>query len=117
MSRANAAPYAALIVLFASCAVFTREVPVDDSPPAGAEGACVRKCVERAHGCRRAQCARGCNLVLDRLAEHEGKGIVACVSAAASCDDWTWARCAARVGTHADGGPPGPPPPEDDVEE
>jgi hypothetical protein len=24
-----------------------------------------------------------------------------------------WADCAAKIGTHADGGPPGPPPPKD----
>jgi len=27
----------------------------------------------------------------------------------AACDDRAWARCAALVGPHADGGPPAPP--------
>ena len=27
-----------------------------------------------------------------------------------ACDDRAWARCATRIGAHADGGPPAPPP-------
>lgn len=67
--------------------------------------------------CSTSQCARGCNLVLDRLAEHEGARVLACVSKAQSaCDDPTWAKCATRIGPHADGGPP-PPRPASDVED
>ena len=35
-----------------------------------------------------------------------------------ACNDRAWAYCAARIGVHADGGPPAPAPPSDDeVEE
>jgi hypothetical protein len=62
------------------------------------------------------QCARGCNLVLDRLAEREGDRVLACVAASAvACDDRLWSRCATRIGPHADGGPPPPAPPADDA--
>jgi hypothetical protein len=114
----NAALYAALAVLFTSCGALVRETPVDHSPPAGPEATCAKACADRAKNCGRAQCARGCNLILDRLAEHEGAGIVACVArAGGTCDERAWAHCAAWVGVHADGGPPAPPPPSDDVEE
>jgi hypothetical protein len=74
----------------------------------------VAACGERAAGCERVDCARGCNLVLDRLVEQQGSAVVACVAATRGrCDDRAWARCAARVGPYADGGPPAPPPPQD----
>jgi len=118
MKRANLAPFAALAVLLSACGILVREVPVDNSPPDGAEAACLKACVERVPNCGRSQCSRGCNLVLDRLAEHEGAGIVACVARVPGhCDDWAWAHCGAWVGAHADGGPPEPPPPPDDIEE
>lgn len=80
------------------------------SPPRGPEQTCAAACSARASQCGDEACARGCNLVLDRLLENEGAGVVACVSRAAPrCDDRTWAACAARVGPHADGGPPAPP--------
>ena len=89
-------------------------------PPGGFEQACARACEARDKACEPAECWRGCNLVLDRLAEHEGERVIACVATATSgpgtpkaCDDRLWARCAARIGTHADGGPPAPPPPKD----
>jgi hypothetical protein len=58
--------------------------------------------------------------VLDRLAQHEGDTVLACVAVAvqapaAACDDRTWAHCAMRIGPHADGGPPAPAPPPDDA--
>jgi hypothetical protein len=54
-------------------------------------------------------------LVLDRLAEKEGRNVLACVAKARpACDDRAWAACAARIGEHADGGPPAPPPPSSD---
>ena len=58
------------------------------------------------------ECERGCELILDRLVEREGERVIACVAASPRrCTDVVWADCAARVGPHADGGPPGPPPP------
>jgi hypothetical protein len=51
------------------------------------------------------------------LVEHEDGPVVACVARSKkSCSDGTWAACAARVGPHADGGPPAPPPPADELE-
>jgi hypothetical protein len=87
-----------------------------DAPPRGPEETCAKACSARGnHHCSRSLCARGCNLVIDRLAEHEGETVLACVASATACDDRTWAHCAARVGVHADGGPPPPPPPPTDV--
>lgn len=84
------------------------------SPPSGPEATCAQACEARAPGCKSAQCARGCNLVLDRLAEGEGDRIIACLATTMqTCDDRAWAHCAVRVGVHADGGPPAPPPPSD----
>ncbi len=85
------------------------------SPPPGPEAACTDACMTRAKQCGDRQCARGCNFVIDRLAENEGDRVLACVAAASggACDDRTWSWCATRVGTHADGGPPAPPPPKD----
>jgi hypothetical protein len=38
--------------------------------------------------------------------------VIACVATRdRHCSDVVWAECAALVGPHADGGPPGPPPP------
>jgi hypothetical protein len=90
-----------------------------ESPPSGPEATCAKACAVQAPGCTSRECARGCNLVLDRLAEHEGAHVLACVASAhGRCDDRTWAACAARIGPHADGGPPAPPPPaEDDGDE
>ncbi len=82
-----------------------------ESPPRGPEDTCAQACATRATGCTRPQCARGCNLVLDRLVEHEGERVIACVADSRSettCDDRRWAHCAALVGPHADGGPPPP---------
>jgi hypothetical protein len=62
--------------------------------------------------CSEAQCERGCEFILDRLVEHEGENVIACVAASPRrCTDVVWADCAAHIGAHADGGPPGPPPP------
>jgi hypothetical protein len=84
------------------------------SPPSGPEATCAQACEARSPGCRRDECRRGCNLILDRLAEGEGDRIIACVAeATARCNDRAWAHCAARVGVHADGGPPAPLPPSD----
>jgi hypothetical protein len=91
-----------------------------ESPPRGPEETCAKSCEARATNCTRRECWRGCTLVLDRLAEHEGDRVVACVArSASSCSDRAWAHCATRVGPHEDGGPPAPPPPSDveDLEE
>jgi len=59
--------------------------------------------------------------VLDRLVQHEGPAVMACVArttqANIACDDHTWARCGTQIGLYADGGPPAPPPSRDDDEE
>jgi hypothetical protein len=75
--------------------------------------ACRRSCAKKAaRQCDEAQCDRGCEFILDRLVEHEGERVIACVAASPRrCTDVVWADCAAKVGPHADGGPPGPPPP------
>jgi hypothetical protein len=65
--------------------------------------------------CTDVQCERGCEMILDRIIERESERVIACVaSSVRRCTDVVWADCAARVGVHADGGPPGPPPPPDD---
>ena len=88
------------------------------TPPVGPERTCVEACKAHVSLCNPKGCARGCNLVLDRLAEHEGESVLACVAKTQKvCDDRAWSHCAARIGTHADGGPPAPPPPSDVEEE
>ena len=84
------------------------------APPRGPEATCAKACETLVENCSASQCARGCNLVLDRLVEHEGGRVLECVSKAGLvCDDRAWARCATRIGSHADGGPAAPPPPSD----
>ncbi len=77
--------------------------------PARPDDACAATCQARIPRCGVAGCTRGCSLALDRLVEGEGDDVLACVERSpAACDDWLWAGCAARVGAHADGGPPAP---------
>lgn len=80
------------------------------SPANGPDSTCQAACRERAASvCNNTECGRGCNLVLDRIIEHEGNNVVACVSRSTrGCTDTVWAECAARVGPRADGGPPPP---------
>jgi hypothetical protein len=85
-----------------------------DAPASGPEQACVESCRARAPHCSRHECARGCNLVLDRLVEREGPPVIACVARAKTCDDALWASCGSRIGLYADGGPPAPPPSHDE---
>ena len=86
-----------------------------ESAPRGLEGTCAKSCEVRASQCSPHQCHRGCNLVMDRLAENQGDTVLACVVRdGKACDDPTWARCATLIGIHADGGPP-PPAPAPDV--
>jgi hypothetical protein len=79
------------------------------APPHGVEETCAAACEAKAPGCTIAECQRGCNLVVDRLVEGETAGVLTCVVMSVdSCGDRVWAHCAARVGPHADGGPPAP---------
>ncbi len=90
--------------------------PFPGSVERGPEKACNEVCEKKASHCTQKDCSRGCNLVLDRLAEKEGASVVACVAKSTpKCDDRAWAACAARIGEHADGGPPAPPPPSDET--
>ena len=86
-------------------------------PQGRAEEGCVAQCKAKAsQRCTEDACIRGCRFVLDRLMEHEGPNVVACVATGpkAACTDDVWASCAVHLGIHADGGPPAPPPPEDE---
>lgn len=105
---------AALVsVLFVACAASacrnTNPLP---------EVTCAEQCEKVASKrCSPKECARGCAFVLDRLVEHEGAAVLACVSGGTGpCGDATWADCAARV-PYPDGGPAGPPPVDDNIDE
>lgn len=91
--------------------------PAAERPPAPVD-LCVAECGKvAAKACSEGECTRGCELILDRLVEREGSGVVACVARSRRrCTDTAWAECAALVGAHADGGPPAlvPPDPLDD---
>jgi hypothetical protein len=111
---------AASATLAALCALVLGCTP--ESPPRGPEEICARACETRTQQCTPRQCRRGCNLVIDRLAEHEGDAVIACVAhevpggpGRVACDDRAWAHCATLVGPYSDGGPPAPPPPPDDA--
>jgi len=75
------------------------------------EVACANACAKQIVGCSERECARGCELVLDRLVEREQPTVIACMQESKQCGDGDWAACAARVGPHVDGGPDVPPPP------
>jgi hypothetical protein len=79
---------------------------------------CIKRCTERAsRNCSEGECERGCEMILDRIIERESHHIIACVARLPRrCADVVWAECAANIGAHSDGGPPGPPPPADDWE-
>ncbi len=113
MRRDLLAPLLLLSLALAAC-----DPPLEPPTP-GPEARCADACAAQAHACTAAQCARGCRLVLDKLVEHEGANVVACVARAGrgtktACSDTTFAECAARTGPLADGGPPPPRPPSDD---
>ncbi len=89
--------------------------PSATAPIGKTETKCVDDCkMHASKNCDDDSCARGCRFILDRLVEHEGHNVVACVAQDSKCDDPVWADCAAKIGPHADGGPPPPPPPKDD---
>ena len=78
---------------------------------------CVRSCTKRiSRQCSEAECARGCEFILDRILEKESDNVIACIARGPRrCTDVVWADCAAKIGVHADGGPPEtPPPPEEE---
>jgi len=79
-------------------------------PEGRAETGCHEQCVRQASArCTKTECVRGCRFILDRLVEREGPRVVSCVAKGrTACNDVAWADCAARVGPHADGGPPAP---------
>ncbi len=80
-------------------------------PTPGAEARCTARCLDEASRCAPTSCERGCRFVLDRLVEHEGATVLACVarSTREQCaSDSTWARCAVELGPYVDGGPPPP---------
>lgn len=87
-------------------------------PPNRPLDTCRRSCESRAaRQCSAGECARGCEFILDRLVEREGDNVIACVARGSRrCTDAVWADCAAKIGPHADGGPPAPPPPSDDFD-
>ncbi len=101
-----AAAFAGLVGLFALAPACH---PTDATP--GAEERCTARCIDKAPKCAPDSCERGCRFVLDRLVEHEGATVLACVAKSTHeqcAADSTWARCAVELGPYADGGPPPP---------
>jgi hypothetical protein len=80
--------------------------------PRSPEEICRESCAARATRCTDGECTMGCNMVLDRLVEHEGDRVIDCVAKAneQTCSDVLWTKCAVELGAHADGGPPAPRP-------
>jgi len=118
-SFASLAAFAAFALSACDLATTQPNLFVPASPPPGPEARCADACVAKTHACSAAQCARGCRIVLDKLVEREGPRILACVARAqpgkpATCDEMTFAECAARTGPYADGGPAPPRPPSED---
>jgi hypothetical protein len=101
------------IGFLASVTLAVAGCPAAARPPHPIEQ-CAEACHKKAAAvCSEAECARGCELVLDRIVERESAHVVACVARSRRrCTDMAWAECAARVGPHADGGPPALPPPD-----
>ena len=73
---------------------------------------CAGQCKARlSRNCSESECYRGCEFILDRILEKESDNVIACVARTPRrCTDVVWAECAARIGVHADGGPPVAPP-------
>lgn len=100
--------------LFVSLLSLTAVLAACPEPRNRPEVRCADACsVQAKDRCTEAECERGCLFVLDRLVEKEQSTVLGCISSGKGpCDDHAWADCAARVGPHADGGPPAPPPPK-----
>jgi hypothetical protein len=106
------------IFLILSFVVVVVVVPISGCkasfPSSSVEDNCRVACAAKAPGCTADECARGCNFIIDRIIEHEGDSVLACMGKVhPPCNDTRWATCATNVGAHADGGPPAPPPPKD----
>jgi hypothetical protein len=101
---------AALVVLAGFAPAILAGCRASD-PPNRPVDLCVRSCAVKAvRQCSEDECTRGCQFILDRLAEKEGETVISCVAARETrCGDPVWADCATRVGVHIDGGPPAPP--------
>jgi len=120
-SAKNAGPVARTIAAVAAlaCSIALSSsacAPGGAAGPQGrAEATCQAECARGAgKTCDEHGCDRGCRFILDRLVERKGPHVIACVARARACDDEAWADCAARVGPHADGGPPAPAPAEEE---
>ena len=109
-----------LILLGLTLALLTAPACKSLEPAPVPESTCIDACEKRTGGCTEDQCQRGCRLSLDRLVEREGDNVIVCVAtsmkARRACDDQLWAECAAKIGVHADGGPPAPVRPKEDDE-
>lgn len=106
------------VLAFAACASALASASCRIHEPANKPvDACRRSCAVKAKAqCSEDECHRGCEFILDRLVEREGDTVLDCVAAAPRrCTDVVWADCAAKIGVHLDGGPPGyVPRPEED---
>lgn len=88
--------------------------PAVDGRP---EARCYAECKQRVKSCSDDDCARGCKFILDRVIEREDNNVLTCMTSAKKCDDPSFAKCAASIGIHADGGPPLPKVRGDDSDE
>jgi len=105
-----------VVILSTACFVLMNVACRALEPNSKPIDACLKSCGKKlTKQCNEQQCERGCEFILDRLVEREGENVIACVaSTPRKCTDVVWADCAAKIGPHADGGPPGPPPPVED---
>jgi hypothetical protein len=106
-----------LVAFLASTPVLAPACKTQDPPNRPVDLCTVSCAAKAARQCSEVECNRGCQFILDRLAEGEGEHVIACVAKRENrCADLVWAECAARIGLHADGGPPAPPPPSEEWE-
>jgi hypothetical protein len=110
LARASAILFLALVgaALVPSVGGCGRVLDPSNKPVDG----CVKHCTERAsRSCSLSECERGCEFILDRILEKESDNVLACIARTPRrCTDVVWADCAAKIGIHADGGPPEAPP-------
>ena len=69
---------------------------------------CEARCAREASSCDEDACARGCAVTVDREVEGASSAVFRCVTVAKDCSERAFAKCGARQGIHADGGPPIP---------